>query len=235
MPSDRPNSPGARRRFERVLGDLRGTTPGPSLVFIAGLYGNEPGGALAAEQVAATLRERGTPLRGRVVFLAGNVQALASGLRFVRRDLNRGWTEPELSRVRALPEHALGDEDQEQRDLAECLYAIERERRGRLIVIDLHTTSAESAPFISFGDTLLNRRLALALPVTAILVSRRWWTAHCQATGRIAGTSRCRSKQDSTRRRSPWSATLPRSGCCWWQPAAFGRAMFPSSRSTRRV
>ncbi len=169
MLSDRPNSLGTRRRFDRVLGDLPGTAPGPSVVFIAGLYGNEPAGARAAEQVATTLRERGTPLRGRVVFLAGNVQALASGLRFVRRDLNRGWTEPQLSRVRALPEHALGDEDQEQRDLSECLYAIERERRGRLIVIDLHTTSAESAPFISFGDTLLNRRLALSLPITAIL------------------------------------------------------------------
>jgi predicted deacylase len=169
MLSDPPSSFGARRRFERVLGDIPGTTPGPSVVFIGGLHGNEPAGALAAEQVATVLRERGASLRGRVVFLAGNVQALASGLRFVRRDLNRGWTEAQLSRVRALPQHALGDEDQEQRDLSECLYAIERERRGRLIVVDLHTTSAESAPFVSFGDTLLNRRLALSLPVTAIL------------------------------------------------------------------
>jgi succinylglutamate desuccinylase len=33
----------------------------------------------------------------------------------------------------------------------------------------LHTGSAPSAPFVSFGDTLLNRRLALSLPATCIL------------------------------------------------------------------
>lgn len=159
----------ARRRFERILGDIPGETAGPTLVFVAGLHGNEPAGALASERVVAELRERGAALRGRAVFVAGNRQALAAGLRFVRRDLNRGWTEPQLARLCALPERALGDEDQEQRELCETLYQLERERRARMIVVDLHTGSAPSPPFVSFGDTLLNRRLALSLPAPCIL------------------------------------------------------------------
>jgi succinylglutamate desuccinylase len=169
MVTDRFPQLSARRRFERILGDIPGEAAGPTLVFVAGLNGNEPAGALASERVAAALRERGAELRGRVVFVSGNRQGLAAGLRFVRRDLNRGWTEPQLARLRALPERALGDEDQEQRELAECLYQIERERRARMIVVDLHTGSAPSAPVVSFGDTLLNRRLALSLPAPCIL------------------------------------------------------------------
>ncbi len=169
MAADPLFSSSARRRFERILGDIPGETAGPTIVFVAGLHGNEPAGALASERVAAALRQRGAALRGRVVFLSGNRQALAAGLRFVRRDLNRGWTEPQLARLCALPERALGDEDQEQRELCEALYRLERERRGRMIVIDLHTGSAPSPPFVSFGDTLLNRRLALSLPAPCIL------------------------------------------------------------------
>lgn len=154
-------------RLPRVLADLLGQAAGPSLVIVGGLHGNEPAGVAAGREVAAALQ--GLPLRGRVVFLSGNRQACAAGLRFVRRDLDRGWTEANLTRLCALPTSALGDEDQEQRELADAIYEVERTRRGRLVVIDLHTSSGQSAPFVCFGDTLLNRRLARSLPVTAIL------------------------------------------------------------------
>jgi len=154
-------------RLPRVLADFVGQAAGPSVVIVGGLHGNEPAGVTAGREVAAALR--GMPLRGRVVFLSGNRQASAAGLRFVRRDLDRGWTEASLTRLCALPTSALGDEDQEQRELADTIYEIERTRRGRLVVVDLHTSSGQSAPFVCFGDTLLNRRLARSLPVTAIL------------------------------------------------------------------
>jgi len=166
---DSQSNSGIGSRFPRILGDLVGQLAGPSVVIVGGLHGNEPAGVTAGREVAADLRQRGIPLRGRVVFLSGNRQASAAGLRFVRRDLDRGWTEANLTRLCALRESALGDEDQEQRELADTMYEIERTRRGRFVVIDLHTTSGQSAPFVCFGDTLLNRRLARSLPVTAIL------------------------------------------------------------------
>ncbi|HWO12520.1 MAG TPA: hypothetical protein VNN80_23650, partial [Polyangiaceae bacterium] len=96
-------------------------------------------------------------------------QALAAGARFVRRDLNRGWTQENLARLRRLPARELGDEDQEQLDLADALRDIERAQQGPLLVVDLHTTSAPTPPFTCFGDTLKNRRLAMALPLPATL------------------------------------------------------------------
>ena len=87
----------------------------------------------------------------------------------MRRDLNRGWSQPNLEHLRRLPERELGDEDQEQVELAEALRQIERAQRGPLMVVDLHTTSAAGPPFVCFGDTLRNRRLAMALPLPALL------------------------------------------------------------------
>jgi predicted deacylase len=160
---------GAGRLPPRVLGDVRGTAAGPSLVVVGGLNGNEPAGALAGARVALELEDLRASLRGRAVFLAGNRQGLAVGQRFIRRDLNRIWSRAQLERLAQLSERDLGDEDQEQVELARALREVERAQRGPLIVIDLHTTSAPSAPFVCFGDTLRNRRLALALPTTAIL------------------------------------------------------------------
>jgi len=167
--NDLRSNGGSGRRPARILGDVRGEAPGPSVVFVGGIHGNEPSGALAAARVTPLLQTLHAKLRGRVAFLAGNLQALAADLRFVRRDLNRGWTEDNLARLRRLEARELGDEDQEQHDLAEQIYDVEQTRRGRLVVVDLHTTSGPTAPFVCFGDTLPNRHLALSLPTTAIL------------------------------------------------------------------
>lgn len=172
---DVPSSPlsaslsSAGRRVPRVIADVRGNVRGPSVVFVSGIHGNEPAGTLAAERVAAALEGLGSLLRGRAVFLAGNRVALAAGQRFVRRDLNRGWSQAELTRLRRMPQREIGDEDQEQLELADALREVGRAQRGPLVVIDLHTTSAATAPFVTFGDTLRNRRLAMALPVPAIM------------------------------------------------------------------
>jgi hypothetical protein len=169
-PPSTPSAPSSSgRRLPRVIGDIAGAGRGPSVVFVGGIHGNEPAGTLAAERVIAELEAYRSVLRGRVVFLAGNRQALGSGLSFVRRDLNRGWSQPNLERLRRLPARALGDEDQEQVELADALREIERAHGGPLVVIDLHTSSAPSPPVVSFGDTLRNRHLAMVLPSTAIL------------------------------------------------------------------
>jgi succinylglutamate desuccinylase len=164
-----PAPASAARRFPRVIGDVRGANRGPCLVFICGIHGNEPAGALAAEHVATALESQIPMLRGRIVFLAGNRQALGAGLRFVRRDLNRGWSQPNLERLQRLAQHELGDEDQEQVELADALQQIATEQGRPLVVVDLHTTSGASPPFVCFGDTLRNRHLAMALPLPAIL------------------------------------------------------------------
>jgi succinylglutamate desuccinylase len=135
-------------------------------VIIGGLHGNEPAGIVAAERVMSELDPLAPVLRGRVVALAGNRRALASAVRYVDRDLNRGWRSGELERLRSKGE--LTAEDDEQRELADLILTFEREE-GQLIFLDLHTTSGPTEPFACFSDTQENRSVACSLPVNVVL------------------------------------------------------------------
>ncbi|MCW5835945.1 MAG: hypothetical protein KIS78_26330, partial [Labilithrix sp.] len=114
------------------------------------------------------LRPRRGVLRGEVVAFSGNRRALERGVRFVSRDLNRGWRAPDLERLAAAPEHGLSIEDREQRELHRAILALERGRE-RLAFLDLHTTSGPTEPFVCFSDTVENRALACALSVNVVL------------------------------------------------------------------
>lgn len=152
---------------ERIILDLRGAEPGPTLIVTAGVHGNEAAGVTAARQVGERLASCAA-LRGRWVALQGNVQALAAGRRYVDRDLNRGWSPAAL--VRLLESEADGTaEDQEQRALFKAQLEIIGSSSADVIFVDLHTTSGSSDPFVCFGDTPQNRQLARYLPMTAIV------------------------------------------------------------------
>jgi succinylglutamate desuccinylase len=159
------------------------------LLCVAGLHGNEPAGVHALQRVISALEARPVPLVGDLVALAGNLTALTAGRRFLDEDLNRIW-QPE--RVRALrgsespqagggtlAEKAPSAEGPsgaaagvEAREQAELLHAVDEalaSARGPVYVLDLHTTSAESPPFVTLGDTLTNRALARQFTIPIIL------------------------------------------------------------------
>src|SRR5690606_2635494 len=74
---------------EREIGRVVGELPGPTLIAIAGIHGNEPGGITAARRVLATLSRRKDIVRGEMVAFAGNLGALRQGRRYRLRDMNR--------------------------------------------------------------------------------------------------------------------------------------------------
>ncbi|MHC4377136.1 MAG: succinylglutamate desuccinylase/aspartoacylase family protein [Planctomycetota bacterium] len=158
-----------QQRRERVLARL-GDGAGPLLVVTAGMHGNEPAGVLAAERVTAYLSEHQLRLRGRALFLAGNLKALAAGERFIERDLNRTFDGDSIDAAR----HAK-DPQAEQAELVELLAEIEDELlhrnqpHARVMLLDLHTASAQGPPFALCADTQANMELARALPLPLIL------------------------------------------------------------------
>jgi len=164
-----PPLPGVGMEVERVMGRLRGARPGPTLVCIAGLHGNEPAGVHGLRRALALLEPRAHAMRGDLVALAGNRSALALGRRFVDRDLNRAWTDERLDHLRAQRRPPEVVEDREQVELLDAIEAAVAEARGPVFVLDLHTTSGLGGPFTSFGDTLANRDLASPIPVPMIL------------------------------------------------------------------
>lgn len=166
----RRDAAGSRPRgleTDRWIG-RHGSPPGPKLICIGGLHGNEPAGVRALHRVVRTLKDIDPPFRGEMIALAGNVQALSAGRRFLRRDLNRGWTPQGMRRVVA-PHEGLDAEDREQAELIIALRQALADDNPDTRVIDLHTTSAASAPFVTLGDTLRNRRFARDIGLPLVL------------------------------------------------------------------
>lgn len=145
--------------MRRILYETHGSEPGPTLVGLGGMHGNEPAGVQALERLARRLEEVGVR-RGGFVAVAGNLPALEAGTRFMDHDLNRVWEAgaPEASR-----------EHREMVELQDLLYRILEGSRGPVKLVDLHTTSGEGPPFTATADLLLNRELALLLPVPMVL------------------------------------------------------------------
>jgi succinylglutamate desuccinylase len=156
--------------YRRVLARLQGTRPGPFLVVMAGIHGNEPLGIEAVRRVARRLGQRRPPLAGDLIALAGNLKALQKRVRFIDLDLNRQWTPERVASIAASdPGGDRSAEDGEQRELLGLFRDVVRSARGPLYFIDLHTSSADGPPFLTVGDTLRNRRFAREFPLPVIL------------------------------------------------------------------
>lgn len=175
--------------YRRLIGRYAGERPGPLLLCIAGLHGNEPAGVTALERVMENILRSRPRLRGDLVALAGNLAALECGRRFIDEDLNRVWQRARVHTVLARSYRDAGGDSgpgstptdpadalavgtaelREQRQLLEVLGTELDAARGDVFVLDLHTTSAESAPFATLGDTRANREFALKLPLPVVL------------------------------------------------------------------
>jgi succinylglutamate desuccinylase len=166
--------PDENEKLGRLLCRRRGRMPGPTLIAVGGIHGNEPAGVHAVRRVADSFARHETELRGEFLGLAGNTQALARELRYVDVDLNRHWMTTDTvapGRGHAtVPRHAgLLAEDVERMELLDFIDAAVARARGDVFLIDLHTTSGGGLPFATIGDTLRNRRFALRFPVPIVL------------------------------------------------------------------
>jgi len=143
---------------------LAGPLPGPHLVLISLLHGNEIAGAVVLDRM---LREGFTPARGRLSLVFANITAYArfdpeqpTASRFVDEDMNRVWDpavlegprfSSELDRARAL---------QPLIDSADLL-------------LDLHSMLWPSDPLLLCGPGERGKALAVALAVPDLIVADR--------------------------------------------------------------
>ena len=167
-------------KTQRIIGDI-GNADGPTVVFVGGMHGNEPTGVIAIQQAIGELQKNEKQLRGRVLGLVGNSEALKRNQRFLAKDLNRVWNQDFLERWQeSKGTQSQPSRSQECREQFELFEHIEpllkdpqfRRRKNsppRLYFADLHTTSARSVPFIGINDQLDNRQYALKFPVPTVL------------------------------------------------------------------
>lgn len=151
--------------ISRVVGRVDSQREGPTLVVLAGVHGNEPGGLLAGQRVVRALSEdQPTSMRGRVVLLAGNLSALNDAdehTRYIDHDLNRLCTAEEMSKP--------SETSVEHAEMHELFAAIRSEhaRSTDMVLIDLHTTSADAPPLAVLEDSIRARAFVqkLGLPL----------------------------------------------------------------------
>lgn len=148
-------------KTKRIIGQYNTESDGPMLIFVAGVHGNEMSGVQALIEVFRILEDKKPHINGSVVGLAGNLKALESEVRYIDEDLNRVWlTESDDQEISELHER-----DELADELGNLFPAKERE----INFFDLHSTSAESSPFIMLSDTLRNRALAGIVGVPILL------------------------------------------------------------------
>lgn len=162
-PTDSPRS------YERIIGRVEGQSPGPTVVIVGALHGNEPAGVIAAARVLDALSKPGTPLKGVCMGIVGNLASLRKGQRFHDFDLNRAFTPERISALATTDIEGESPEDKEQRALMTLLEGLHQEATGPIVFLDLHSTSGDSPPFCAMADTLHNRPIAFSLPIPVIL------------------------------------------------------------------
>lgn len=156
--------------IERLIGKYTNNAPGPTVICVGGIHGNEPSGVFALKEVLKELQRIEPQFNGELIAFAGNLTALSRGVRFVDEDLNRIWL-PE--RVEALKSVAPSSRKEtaeliEQRELFKVLSRAFDNTKSPVYVFALHTTSSVSAPFITVGEILRNRDFILDSPVPII-------------------------------------------------------------------
>lgn len=170
-----------------TIGTFVGNEPGPLLICTAAMHGNEWAGAKAIETVL-TLLEReplvnpGFSYRGVFLGLLGNAGAYAEKKRFIKEDLNRMWTPARIAKVRSMPWQSL---EAEERELFELVTVIEHYiglfEPTRIVLLDLHTTSAQGGIFAIATDHPESVRIAMELHapvITGMLVGLQGTTLH---------------------------------------------------------
>lgn len=150
----------------RELGRLVSDAPGATLITVGGIHGNEHAGIHAARRILERLGRGDVAFTGEVLSLAGNVGAIAQRRRFLSHDLNRVWSDAQVSALHAVDAPAA--EHHEQRDLLAAIRGAMERARGPVYLVDLHSTSAAGVPFIACGTSAAQRtfisRSGLPLP-----------------------------------------------------------------------
>lgn len=157
--------------LSRIIGSIGGEQPGPLVIATAALHGNEPAGVHALEQAFQMLHAApNLHMQGRMIGLIGNLQAYSNHQRFVERDFNRIWTVEHLAEILPQNEADLHGEDLE---FFQLFHAIHREialyKPEKVILLDLHTTSAGGGIFCIPTDEAESLQLAKALHAPVIL------------------------------------------------------------------
>ena len=154
---------------ERIIGQYEGVEKGPLLICLGGMHGNEPAGVQALEILFNLLEiepetNPNFTFKGRLLGLRGNTRAISKKMRYLEKDLNRLWTADNIARVKDAPDAELQAEDLELKELITIIERnIETYQPEKIVLLDLHTTTAYGGIFSIATDDPESVRIAVEL------------------------------------------------------------------------
>lgn len=152
---------------DRIINRIEGEQKGPTIVFFAGIHGNETAGVLALKEELDKLAKETKNIKGTVYGVSGNLQALGANKRYLDQDLNRMWINGNLNpRKENCSDVSETAEIQEIHGLLENILNTEA---PPFYFMDLHTTSSKTLPFITINDATINRKFSRLFPVPVVL------------------------------------------------------------------
>ena len=149
----------------RIICHIKGKESGPTIVFFAGIHGNEPAGVQALKNTVSGFKPDN--VKGDIYGIYGNSEALKVNKRFIDSDLNRIWTSEKLGALSK--KKYLNTEEIQQVELYNFLNTILKDNHNPIYFIDFHTTSSKTLPFITINDALVNRKFSGCFPVPIVL------------------------------------------------------------------
>ena len=159
---------------DRIIGNYEGEEKGILLLCIASIHGNEPAGVQALELVfkmidVEPITNPDFIFHGKIIGLKGNLPAIEKKRRFIDQELNRLWTEENVTRIKALEGHERNVEEQELIELLSEIEAqIELYQPKRVVILDLHTTAAYGGIFTLVSDKPESLRIGLEMHAPVI-------------------------------------------------------------------
>ncbi|RLD18309.1 MAG: hypothetical protein DRI69_10540 [Bacteroidetes bacterium] len=142
-----------KKTANRIIGRYVSEVEGPMLICLGGMHGNEPAGVQALDLLLKMLEVEPITnpdfrFRGSIIGFRGNLQALTAQKRYIEKDLNRSL---QTEHVEAILQRDVKTLKAEDLEIYELIYAINKEIEAvapkRIVVLDLHTTTAYGGIF----------------------------------------------------------------------------------------
>ncbi len=142
------------KRGGRIIGEYGEDRPDVLFLVFAAMHGNETAGERALDLVFKMLEVEPITnpefeFSGKIIGMIGNVAAHTVRKRYIDLDFNRIWTEDNLNLLEGLKEEdEIPVEFEQMMELNELTHEIIRTHQPKkLVVLDLHTTSAQGGIF----------------------------------------------------------------------------------------
>ena len=149
-----------------IIGERSGSLPGPLLIVLTQIHGNEPAGKKAVESLFEIIdleytKNNNFDFRGKIVGVIGNLEASKKGVRFVDADLNRLWTNEKVEKIKNKDATSLNVEEIQQGRILEIInYYSSQDRDQQTVILDIHTTTADGGVFIIPSEDNKSKKIA---------------------------------------------------------------------------